>query len=114
MGSLPFTLAVLKGFLFIFLNVVYISKGSSSLSLSCPSLNSQHALLFSVTRCARTQFRAKPVISARKYMGSFPFTLTVLKGLFFSIVQELCESRGDRPGLSVLTSLLVSVDVKLY
>ena len=31
-----------------------------------------------------------------------------------SIVLELCESRGGRPGLSVLTSLLVSVDVKLY
>ena len=30
------------------------------------------------------------------------------------IVQELCESRGSRPGLSVLTSLLVSVDVKIY
>ena len=30
------------------------------------------------------------------------------------IVQELCESRGGRPGLSVLTSLLVSVDVKNY
>ena len=30
------------------------------------------------------------------------------------IVQELCESRGGRPGLSVLTSLLVSVDVKLF
>ena len=30
------------------------------------------------------------------------------------IVQELCESRGGRPGLSVLTSLLVYVDVKLY
>ena len=29
------------------------------------------------------------------------------------IVQELSESRGGRPGLSVLTSLLVSVDVKL-
>ena len=29
-------------------------------------------------------------------------------------VQELCESRGGRPGLPVLTSLLVSVDVKLY
>ena len=29
-------------------------------------------------------------------------------------VQRLCESRGGRPGLSVLTSLLVSVDVKLY
>ena len=32
----------------------------------------------------------------------------------FVIVQELCESRGGRPGLSVLTSLLASVDVKLY
>ena len=30
------------------------------------------------------------------------------------IVRELCESRGGRPGLSVLMSLLVSVDVKLY
>ena len=30
------------------------------------------------------------------------------------IVQELCESRDGRPGLSVLTSLLASVDVKLY
>ena len=30
------------------------------------------------------------------------------------IVQELCESRGGRPGLSLLTSLLVSVDVKIY
>ena len=30
------------------------------------------------------------------------------------IVQELCESRGGRPGLFVLTSLLVSVDVKNY
>ena len=32
----------------------------------------------------------------------------------YFIVQELCENRGGRPGLSVLTSLLVSVDVKLY
>ena len=31
-----------------------------------------------------------------------------------SIVQELCESRGGRPGLSVLTNLLFLVDVKLY
>ena len=30
------------------------------------------------------------------------------------LVQELCESRGGHPGLSALTSLLVSVDVKLY
>ena len=33
---------------------------------------------------------------------------------FVDIVQKLCESRGGRPGLSVLTSLLVSVDVKIY
>ena len=32
----------------------------------------------------------------------------------FLIVQELFESRGGRPGLSVLTNLLVSVDVKNY
>ena len=35
-------------------------------------------------------------------------------GSILSIVQELCESRSGRPGLSVLTSLLVSVDVKIY
>ena len=29
-------------------------------------------------------------------------------------VEELCESRGGRPGLSVLTSIMVSVDVKQY
>ena len=34
--------------------------------------------------------------------------------IILHIVQELCESRGGRPGLSVLTSLLVSVDVKNY
>ena len=31
-----------------------------------------------------------------------------------AIKSKLCESRGGRPGLSVLTSLLVSMDVKLY
>ena len=29
-------------------------------------------------------------------------------------VQELCESRGDRPGLSVLMSITVSMDVKQH
>ena len=38
----------------------------------------------------------------------------VLYHIYFFIVQELCESRGGRPGLSVLMSLLVSVDVKRY
>ena len=31
-----------------------------------------------------------------------------------NIVQEPCESRGDRPGLSILTGLLAAVDVKIY
>ena len=43
----------------------------------------------------------------RKYKIVSPFYPII-------IVQELCESRGGRPGLSVLTSLLVSVDVKNY
>ena len=38
----------------------------------------------------------------------------LLQSLLLLIVQELCESRGGRPGLSVLTSLPVSVDVKIY
>ena len=37
-----------------------------------------------------------------------------LRTIHGDIVQELCESRGGRPGLSVLTSILVSVDVKNY
>ena len=40
--------------------------------------------------------------------------ITVGLNVHRDIVQELCESRGGRPGLSVLTSLLVSVDVKNY
>ena len=35
-------------------------------------------------------------------------------GIRQHIVQELCESRGGRPGLSVHTNLLVSVDVKQH
>ena len=38
--------------------------------------------------------------------------MKTLSDLF--IVQELRESRGGRPGLPVLTILMVSVDVKLY
>ena len=36
------------------------------------------------------------------------------KHKLYITVQELCESRGGRPGLSVLTSLMVSVDVKQH
>ena len=50
---------------------------------------------------------------ARASRLSFSFLNQAL-GVLNRIVQELCESRGGRPGLSVLTSLLVSVDVKNY
>ena len=50
----------------------------------------------------------------------FSQTFKALKSLshffpnFHFRVQELCESRGGRPGLSVLTSLMVSVDIKQH
>ena len=50
-------------------------------------------------------FQASPTFS--------PFFFFLLSSICF-IVQELCESWGGRPGLSVLTNLLVSVDVKIY
>ena len=51
---------------------------------------------------------------SRPKRTSPPSFLNAFIVLIYVIVQELCESRGGRPGLSVLTSLLVSVDVKLY
>ena len=52
-------------------------------------------------------------------LGSVPLRLSflftseiVVCGHCLVIVRELCESRGGRPELSVLTILLVSVDVK--
>ena len=41
------------------------------------------------------------------------YIITIMMVMGVLVVQELCESRGGRPGLSVLTSLLVSVDVKI-
>ena len=54
-----------------------------------------------------------PLIWPRHWLESCqPHQLTWLT--VQPIVQELCERRGGRPGLSVLTSLLVSMDVKIY
>ena len=52
--------------------------------------------------------------------NQYPRTLSITSSLLSSSsppavrVQELCESRGGRPGLPVLTSLTVSVDVKQH
>ena len=51
------------------------------------------------------------MIIFRGHIGS---DLAAYRSFSVATVQELCESRGGRPGLSVLTSLLVSVDVKNY
>ena len=57
-----------------------------------------------------------PFSSHDQTVGSaslYLYTVDVLY-IYTRRVQELRESRGGGPGLSVLTSLLVSVDVKLY
>ena len=58
----------------------------------------------------------KVVMASRAPVPNKPTVSVDVKqhSTFRNIVQELCESRGGRPGLSVLTSLLVSVDVKNY
>ena len=58
----------------------------------------------SFIRSARTPLQSSGAVSVKVEVA----------GPSWVIVQELCESRGGRPGLSVLTSLLVSVDVKNY
>ena len=54
--------------------------------------------------------------ASRKVVSPFSsFSCSVCLSAGRSVrVQEMCESRGGRPGLSALTSLMVSVDVKLY
>ena len=47
-------------------------------------------------------------VSGRKSVINWPAPASLC------IVQELCESWGGRLGLSILTSLLVSVDVEIY
>ena len=62
---------------------------------------------FSSTVFSSVSCRVLALNTGLYYLGAFV-------SLVQCIVQELCESRGGRPGLSVLTSLLVSVDVKIY
>ena len=51
-------------------------------------------------------FRAVSAVEPSLFRSSPPTPTPV------PVPNKLCESRGDRPELSVLTSLLVSVDVK--
>ena len=78
------------------------SRGRDSFPGSTASLSRFPGPIQFVTRGAITGQLSKAIV--------YPLTVKAHD----VIVQELCESRGGRPGLSVLTSLLVSVDVKLY
>ena len=60
-------------------------------------------------RCGTADAEIKPTTAPSKELQ-----LTVRLNDVAGRVQELCESRGGRPGLSVLTSLTVSVDVKQH
>ena len=89
-----------------------VSRGTSHVSAVeyTTSANVQKRAIKIIRSCRITCKRSEPAGERRialyksdQQHNSNPF-----------IVQELCESRGSRPGLSVLTSLLVSVDVKLY
>ena len=68
-------------------------------------------------------FRGTIKVQLSEYSPWFPSLISLMVSVdvkhhvCFSpwfIVRGLCESRGGRPGLSVLTSFLVSVDVKNY
>ena len=68
----------------------------SALSVAAVSVRPEEAHMRSTLRCPFSSM-AKP------------------KPLYEMLrVQDLCESRGGRPGLSVLMSLTVSVDVKQH
>ena len=63
-----------------------------------------------VETCSRTK-RDSSAIMVWEYKGNVSNNKKQKNNF---IVQELCESRGGRPELSVLTSLPASVDVKIY
>ena len=50
----------------------------------------------------------------KRRLAALSISVTAVISLTDIIVQELCESRGSRPGLPVLMSLMVSVDVKQH
>ena len=78
---------------------------AQSTQRSSPALKRRHTKTTTKTRIAYGNSPGMRVNT--RYINSTRGTADI-------IVLELCESRGGRPGLSVLTSLLVSVDVKIY
>ena len=77
----------------------------------------QHELLTRRNRFLNISGRAsfpRTKLFARGELAVYIYIYLVRPPPRRGIVQELCESRGGRPELAVLTSVLVSVDVKIY
>jgi len=99
-------------------------RGDKKISNGQGSLGHWHLKLWTqwtvVTQCLVSSFwcLARCIVGERRVFpdlkNKHKSIYSYFCGYWRLIVQELCESRGDRPGLSVLTSLMVSVDVKLY
>ena len=106
------------------LRFIEFSRGDSCLTRRLGSLAVHLGCLpFRLDGCDVTAMSSWPLVFSRFTHGISSRCVTNRASLLQHrhcglleqiIVQELCESRGGRPGLSVLTSLLVSVDVKLY
>ena len=73
-----------------------------------------HGLLGLSCWCARSSLHSLALFPPVPVPNKLPCFCGRKKIIKIIIVQELCESRGGRPGLSVLNSLMVSVDVKQY
>ena len=105
--------------------VIAVFKNRASLwdCSTCMHVHTAHARVrVSVSACPHWTLPAARGINQVHFLcvcALLPFAqrrrfVPVLANYCEHIVQELCESRGGRPGLSVLTSLTVSVDVKQY
>ena len=94
----------------VFFPIWALSHGINSHTLY--AVLQQNGINSQAVRCAATKWNKLPY-SVRCAATKFQLK-TQLKTTLFLIVQELCETRGGRPELSVRTSILVSVDVKLY
>ena len=77
---------------------------------------------FATVTCMRSHRSVCTMDLKRKHTGlrvsnsaeTMDLLIHISRSMVSHIVQELCESRSGRPGLSVLTNLLVSVDVNNY
>ena len=100
---------------------VGVSRQSASRYVSQTQTRTDTSTLFTVSESVSQSSQSVNTVTAPTYPPPPPTHTYIILEMSDDqtvdhsvIVQELCESRGGRPGLSVLTSLLISVDVKIY